>query len=138
MAIGMLLLTNAATGAYIFATQMKPSGSTVESRPATSLARKAMVQGANLRQNSEMQACYETFLRRGPTVDEGVVEMHWLLETTGRISSLRLVKTDLDDQQMMECMMEALNAMTFRAPKEATMVAHKFNFRRRSPSTVNF
>lgn len=139
IAIGILLLSNLSSGAYIFATQSKSD------EPAASVkslndgnVRKAIVQAANLQQNSELQACYESFLRQSPRVEEGVVEMHWLLEKTGKISDLQMVRTEIEDQHFLECMKKTLSALTFRAPSNPTMVAHKFKFRKRTPGSVNF
>lgn len=140
LAIGLLLLTNVLTGAYLFARQFSPT-----KRPQNALAagkviseKKGSVQEGSLKHNGELQKCYDTFLARNPIVDEGVVEMHWLLQTSGQISSLELVRTELPDQELMECMMSKLTTMTFRAPQSPVLVAHKFNLKKRTPSSVTF
>lgn len=136
VAIGLLMLTSAVMGAFLFALQKRPFANSSAKTPPT--PRRAYVPEANLNHNTELQACYETFLSRGPAIEEGVVEMHWLLEKSGRISDLELVNTELNDQTLVECLMSKLSTMTFHAPTAPVMVAHKFNFKRRSPGSVTF
>jgi len=140
IAIGLLLLSNVVMGAYIVAHHshhVLAESAAMAAEPNLP-PRKAMVHEANLIHNSELQACYETFLARGPSIEEGVVEMHWMLEKSGHISSLELVKTELPDKDLMECLMGKLNTMTFRAPASATLIAHKFTFKKKNTGKVTF
>lgn len=104
------------------------------------LRKKGIVQEAGLTQSNDLQACYESFLQREPKVDEGVVEVHWMLDKTGKISSMELVRTELDDQTFTYCILDKIKKMTFHAPPKArpTLVAHKFNFHKRSPASIDY
>jgi hypothetical protein len=103
-------------------------------------SRKGQVQGANLNQEDELQTCYESYLKRQPKVEEGVVEVHWMLDKGGRISSMELVRSDLEDQTFTHCLLEKIKKMTFHPPTvtRPTLVAHKFNFKRRTPASLSF
>jgi len=103
-------------------------------------ARKAVLLEASLKQEDELQACYESYLRLQPQIEEGVVEVHWMLDRRGKVSSMEMVRSDLDDENFKKCLLEKIKKMTFRAPpkNQPTLVAHKFNFHKRSPANVNF
>jgi len=145
LAIGMLVLSNLAMAALLYARRPGARGSFIaalkgieDANPALPPPRKAVVHEANLSHNNDLQECYETFLSRNPVVEEGVVEMHWRLEKNGHISALQLVRTELNDQTLMDCMMDRLNTMNFHPPAAPQLISHKFTFRRRTPSSVSF
>jgi hypothetical protein len=87
-----------------------------------------------------LQSCYQSFLRREPRIDEGVVEVHWMLDKHGKISSMEMVHADLGDDAFTECLLEKIKKMTFKAPPQAkpTLVAHKFKFHKRAIASLDF
>jgi hypothetical protein len=103
-------------------------------------AKKAVLLEANLKQEDELQACYESYLRLQPQIEEGVVEVHWMLDRRGKVSSMEMVRSDLEDEGFKRCLLEKIKKMTFRAPpkNQPILVAHRFNFHKRSAASVNF
>lgn len=98
-----------------------------------------LVAGASLKDNSELQACYEDFLKRQPQIDEGVVEVHWLLDAKGKLASLQLVRSDMDDAVFTQCLLDKIRHMKFHTPaKSAVLVSHKFNFHKRNSERVAY
>ncbi|MGZ3723972.1 MAG: AgmX/PglI C-terminal domain-containing protein [Bdellovibrionales bacterium] len=142
------LITASLFGAYLLASEAgllsgkmaaaAKSGAQMQDRMP--MRKKGVLLEAGLAQEDELQNCYEAYLKREPKVDEGVVEMHWMLDPRGKISSMEMVHSDLEDETFTSCLLDKMKKMTFKAPPKArpTLVAHKFNFHKRSPSNVNF
>jgi hypothetical protein len=95
---------------------------------------------ANLKKGDDLQVCYESYLKREPKIEEGTVEVHWMLDKRGKISSMEMVHSDLEDENFVHCLLDKIKKMTFRPPPKAqpTLVAHKFNFKRRTPASLSF
>lgn len=103
------------------------------------MKKKASLLEAELHED-ELQTCYQNFLRTEPKVDEGTVEVHWLLDKRGKISSMQMVHSDLEDDTFTKCLLERIKKMTFRPPPQAkpTLVAHKFKFHKRAIASLDF
>ena len=144
IAWGTVLLLFTLTGALLFAREARRvaanTGTAVfiseqETAPGH---RHGSVQEANLNKNSELQACYESFLKREPKVEEGMVEVHWMLGKSGKISDMKLIHRELEDQTFTGCLLEKIKKMTFHPPIQPAIVAHKFNFHKRTPANVDY
>lgn len=98
------------------------------------------VEAATFKPDTAVQACYNTFLARRPSLTEGVVVMKWMFDKEGRIDVLDLVQTDLPDQTFMTCLMDTIR--TARIPandsRVGKIISHKFKFRDRSPASMEF
>jgi hypothetical protein len=132
--IGLLLLTNAVTGTYILAKEK--NFKTGASRPVyaggLTSPPHAHVQEAVVKQ-TEIQACYETFLARRPAADEGAMIVHWVVNETGQLDLLKLIRSDFDDQPFADCVLEKIKNTQFPAAsaRAGILVSHKFNFHRK-------
>ena len=148
-AVGLLLVTNAISAAYIFAKEsnfwaLKSPGqphsvASVQGGSAAS-AKKGLVQGASLSQSGELQGCYEAFLAKEPKIDEGIVVVLWVVGKKGKVSDIKLMQSDLQDEVFTNCLMNKLNKMSLASPSNVpgTIVSHKFNFHRKTPANVAF
>lgn len=103
------------------------------------MKKKGMLLEAQLHEE-ELQTCYQNFLRTEPKVDEGTVEVHWLLDKRGKISTMQMVHSDLENDAFTKCLLERIKKMTFRPPPQAkpTLVAHKFKFHKRAIASLDF
>jgi hypothetical protein len=136
-AILLLAFSNAAVCALFMAHQFRKAPP--PRAPSAEKPRKAIVKEAKFDQ-SALQSCYEQFLQRGPKTDEGVVVVNWMIDPSGKITSLKLMRTDLDDQEFVSCVLDHVQAMTLTPPSrtQSTLVAHTFNFHRKSESQLDF
>lgn len=107
---------------------------------STAGPKKAIVKGGSAAHDDELQECYEALLRRQPEIQEGTVEVHWMLDPRGKISSMQMVRSDWEDTTFTGCVMEQIKRMTFHSPSKSrpTLVAHKFNFHKRSPAAIDY
>jgi hypothetical protein len=143
-----LLIATVLSGAYLLAKEAGLLSGKMREAAAQSkdemdrmpLRKKGVLLEAGLGREDELQACYQSFLKREPNVDEGVVEVHWMLDKRGKISSMEMVHSDLGDEDFNRCLLDKIKKMTFKAPPKAkpTLVAHKFNFHKRSPASLDF
>jgi len=147
--IAAALMTAVLSGAYLLATEAgllsaKVASAAMQTREQLQdrmpMRKKGILLEAGLGREDELQNCYEAFLKREPKIDEGVVEMHWMLDPRGKISSMEMVHTDLEDADFTQCLLEKMKKMTFKPPPKArpTLVAHKFNFHKRASSSLDF
>lgn len=133
-AILVLAFTNVVTFAFL----INRRSAQAETRPP---AIKAVVKPAKrVSDDNALQSCYESFLARGPQIDEGAVVVHWIIDPDGKISSLKLMRTDLQDDDFTSCILDNVKRMTFTPPSKdhATLVAHTFNFKRKTASALEF
>ena len=85
----------------------------------------------------KLEACYENFLKTKPQVDEGTLVVRWDINSKGQVSTTKVVESDLKDKKFTNCVIESLKQAHF--PQTATYpksVAHKYNFKRRSPASL--
>lgn len=138
--IGLLLFSNLAFAVALFGDlKFEAKGAKKASvKPPSPL--KGQVQGGGLKDDSEIQACYEAFLMRSPPVTEGTVVMHWVLDETGKIDFLKLARTDLEDDTFTGCLLDTIRNTRFPASAEraGVMISHKFKFRRKTPEAIEF
>lgn len=100
----------------------------------------ATLESATFKPDTAVQACYNTFLARTPSLSEGVVVMQWMFNREGRIDALDLVRTDLPDQTFMTCLMDTIREARIPASdsRVGKLISHKFNFRNRTPAAMEF
>ncbi len=135
--IGAVLL---AREAGLLSKKMASAAALAGEQDRLPMRKKGILLEAGLGREDALQSCYEAFLKREPRVDEGVVEMHWMLDKRGKVSSMEMMHSDLADPEFKSCLLEKMKKMTFKPPPKAipTLVAHKFNFHKRSPASLNF
>ena len=148
--VAVLLLTNLASGSYILAkqTNFQPMLKAMEHDNRSTLAKSGLtISGlnrgvvetpTNFKNDAEMQACYKAFLAKQPPIDEGSVVVNWKYNRKGKIDWFNLVHTDLKDEAFTECLIERLRRAKMPVMQAGTIVAHKFNFKRVSPSKLDY
>lgn len=90
--------------------------------------------------DSEIQACYDSFLSRDPRVSEGAVVMHWIFNEEGHIDFLKLIKSDLEDQTFLDCLSDKVRATRIPAAdaRAGRLISHKFKFRHPATGQIEF
>lgn len=138
--IGLLLFSNLAFAVALFG-DLKEQPKAIQ-KPSVKPPgpSKGQIQGVDLRNDSQIQACYEAFLMRSPPITEGTVVMNWVLDETGQIDFLKLARTDLADEGFTSCLLDTIRATRFPASVEraGVMISHKFKFRRKTPDSIEF
>lgn len=140
----LVIVLLGAEGIYLLARQMGwihgQQAAQEQAQEKVGPKKKAVLLEANLAREDELQGCYENFLRTEPKVDEGTVEVHWMLDGRGHITSMEMAHSDLVDETFTQCLLDKIRKMTFKAPPKArpTLVSHKFNFHKRSPASLDF
>lgn len=139
--IAFLVFTNTGTAAFFMAKKWgKP-----ESVPSATAAaekdteKKGTVKAPPFKSNQgDLQACYETYLKSEPKVDEGAVTVHWRIGHDGQPEFLKLVHSDLQDATFNDCVLSKIKSSRFAERHGGALVAHTFNFHRKSPARLDF
>lgn len=142
-AIVALALVSLSTTAFIAVDRMKrPGDKEAMTKPGTpARARTAVVEPAPiLRNDGRLQACYETYLKKGPLVDEGAVRLHFTIKKTGEIEDLKLASSDLNDEEFTTCLLDEVRGRKVPVTEErlGVMINHKLNFKRRTPASIEY
>jgi hypothetical protein len=89
--------------------------------------------------NSQFESCYDAFLHTEPEKSEGSVVVNWIIGKNGEVESPTVMKSELKNQELHDCLTQQLQSLKFAAPVDGEVaVAHKFNFMKRSPAQVVF
>jgi hypothetical protein len=149
LVILVLVSSNFAAGYYIYSNWDHLHGRPPSARAA--LTKKKVEPGpvgynrgalkeAMVKYNSVFEECYNTFLHTEPAVAEGSVVVNWIIGKDGEVESPTVMKSELNDQSLHGCLTQHLQSLKFTPPKDQSevAVAHKFNFKKRSPSEVVF
>lgn len=101
---------------------------------------KTMVLGAIRAKASELQKCYDAYLFTHPEVKSGFIRVNWNIDAYGTVQSVSALDSQFDDPSFTGCVLENIRAWTFSPPpqSEPISVAHKFTFKNRAPSQLNF
>jgi hypothetical protein len=147
-AIGTLVVVNMVLCGALFASykgirswkDVKGLFSKQETTKPVAAAPKASVREATLKNDSRIQECYDSLLTRQPRVSEGAVVMHWIFNEQGQMDFLKLVRSDLEDQPFLDCLMETVKATRIPAAdsRAGKLISHKFTFRNKSPGELEF
>jgi hypothetical protein len=146
--IGLLILSNVALCCAFVAKELRLSKwkdlralfvreeKTVKPPPAP----QGDIKEATLKDSTQVQACYDSLLSRQPRANEGAVIMHWIFNEQGHIDFLKLVRSDMQDEPFINCLMATVR--TTRIPASDSrigkLISHKFTFRRRTPAELEF
>lgn len=134
--IVLLIGSNVAFAAYIFNDKIK-----LLLKMPKATKREAVVQPVSfLKNDNELQICYEAFLASQPTVDEGTVVFHMMLNERGSLDFLELAHSDLDDEGFTSCLLDKIQKKRYpvAADRVGVMIAQKLNFYKKSLTTMNF
>lgn len=147
LVILILFVSNLSSAAYIVfklskdrtvfhanQTAVKPKVSNIENYRRTS------VREALLNTNDILEGCYENFLRSEPSQPQGAMTMNWMIDQQGHVEALQLSSSEIDSPSLIDCVSEHIRAVQFVPPpgKDKVMIAHKFNFYRRTPASLKF
>lgn len=108
--------------------------------PSSEGEKLATVRGAVSAKMTFLQACYETYLAKEPTVINGSIRVSWHIDPMGQVGSVSILDSEFQDSELDECLLSQVRSWSF-APfpdEEPIAVAHKFTFRQRSPSSLDF
>ncbi len=142
-----LFTVHMAAGAYYMVRLGKGSGTakTTEAvakkpRETTAQKRRAVLHEALLAKNEQIEDCYEGYLRTEPSRPEGAIHVQWSIGETGEVVQPEVIKAEINDPTLIGCVLDQVRSLEFSALKKdgPTLLAHKFNFRRRSPASVSF
>lgn len=99
-----------------------------------------MLKAALMPHQSDLEFCYESFLKTKPVPSEGAVTVHWLVNSDGVVLSTELGKNELTDASFTDCLLEKLKNMSFPAPPEGRqmILSYKFHFRREPQASLKF
>lgn len=101
---------------------------------------KAMLQEAVLSQRTEMESCYDDYLRREPKATNGSIAVRWFITEEGGVESPTIAESEMSDDILKNCVLENVSKMVFDPKKFAdhTQFSYRFNFKARAPASVNF
>jgi hypothetical protein len=137
--IGLLLSTNLVFGVFVVAkaTQINKLFGVFNSKATSAKSgkltptRQSPLPTPNLGE-AKLTACYESFLGRKHSRDEGAVVVSWTVQPDGNVDVLKLVQTDLKDDAFNNCILDTLKKVHYtKALDHKQIVSHKFNFKRR-------
>lgn len=137
--IGLLLASNCAFAVALFGkSDLNSRGKKTVAKPPP--PPKATVRGASFKNDDEIQTCYEAYLLRSPTVTEGTVVMNWVLDNQGQLDYLKLVDSDLEEEQFKSCLLDVVRSTRFpaSAEKAGILISHRFKFRQKNPESIEF
>ncbi len=145
--IALLILINFAFGFALFGKELPfPNWKTFLSfkgeraKPGHAAPPAGMLDEATLKDDSAVQFCYDSFLKRAPQVSEGTVVMQWMFTDEGRTQFLNLVRSDLDDEPFLNCLTDTIRNTRWPAsdPRAGKLINHKFKFHIKTPSAMQF
>lgn len=99
-----------------------------------------LIKEALMPKQSELEDCYENFLRTKPEVSEGSITINWLIDAQGSVLSTELAKSEIENASLTECVLEKLKGLSFAPPPEhrQTVLAYKLRFKRKTQAALNF
>lgn len=117
-----------------------PQKKFVKKIQSTDPSPRGLVKEALLPKQTELEFCYENFLKTKPEVAEGTVTLRWLIDADGTVLSAQLEKSDLENEVLTGCILEKLNGLSFSPPPglRKTEVSYKLKFRPETQAALNF
>lgn len=96
--------------------------------------------GPVLKNDEKLEACYQNYLKKDPVHDEGIVRIHLTITPTGAIDQLDLVENELKDDEFTNCILTEIRTRHVPVTPErlASIINHKFSFKKRSPASINY
>ncbi len=100
---------------------------------------RAILKEAIYRNNSELESCYEAYLRREPAVSEGHLRLEWTVNEDGLADDFSSEGTQLQEVALEECIKETVRKISFKETNlPGVRMAHKFKFKQKTPSEIVF
>lgn len=101
---------------------------------------KIVLKEAMLAQRSEIEACYDEYLRREPKNMNGSIAVKWALTAEGKVQSPSIADSEIEDSLLKDCVLNQVSQMTFDPNKfaENMQFSYRFHFKARAPGSVNF
>ena len=118
--------------------ETKPT-KTVEAVPKPDPA-KAVLKESVFSQRTQIEGCYDDYLRREPDKKNGSIAVHWLIGSEGKVQSPTIADAEIDDSELKRCVLEQVSLMTFDPEKfgENMEFSYRFHFKARAPASVKF
>lgn len=138
LGFGLVLLLGTATSVVAYRTVVNYRRSEVR---VVKKPRVAKVESRSLLKNDEkLQACYQAYLKKDPVVVDGTVQVHMTITNSGAIDHLEMVASDIQDSDFTTCLMNEIKTrrLVATADRLGSIIRHKFNFRRRSPASIDY
>jgi hypothetical protein len=144
--VGVILLASAIAAGYIMNKKWRlfsPEAQASIKKPQVATLAAASIQD----RDNVLQVCYESYLGRGQdggvggyVRDDGQVLFHMMINKSGEVKSLELVKSDFSDDEFHQCLAEKIRShrVPASADRVGVMIAHKFKFRRKEVSQLKF
>lgn len=84
------------------------------------------------RQSAALKACYDIYLQDEPDLAEGKVTIDFQIDPDGTVSSPGIVKTELDDHALSDCLVARVAGFAFPPPpdRKKTYASHTFVFQK--------
>jgi hypothetical protein len=114
---------------------VKVSTQTAKPDPA-----KVLLKEAVLSQRTQIETCYDDYLKREPSKQSGSIAVKWLIGAGGHVESPAIADAELDDSELKKCVLEQVSMMTFDPGKfgENIQFSYRFHFKARAPSSIQF
>lgn len=111
------------------ATEEDGESATDQDSGMTSEAERDAIRRTVRQHRDEVAECYEQRLRENPDL-EGMITISWLVDPDGEVAQSRVVDSELDDEQVGECIADRILDWTFPelAGEGLTRVTYPFNF----------
>lgn len=80
----------------------------------------------------QIRDCYNVFVDKKPAVTDGIVMIDWTIQADGEVKKAELVSSELNDEELENCMIKAIEGFTFPPPPSGKpkYVAHKYRFKK--------
>lgn len=80
----------------------------------------------------QIRDCYNAFVDKKPAVTDGIVMIDWTIQPDGEVRKAELVSSELNDEDLSNCMIKAIEGFTFPPPPNGKpkYVAHKYRFKK--------
>ena len=75
----------------------------------------------------ELRVCYERLAQRDPNVS-GQVEFKWTIQVDGLVENVRVVKSQIKDEDTLECMIASLATWKFPKPSRGVVLDIDYPF----------
>jgi hypothetical protein len=92
----------------------------VAKEPLTGEIDPKLIENHIIRQQFQLQQCYELALRRNEKA-QGKVEWSWRIDTRGKISDIALLHSAIKDQKMTACMRKRIASWRFPRPRRGSV-----------------
>jgi hypothetical protein len=112
----------------LVASDFNPNKKVKVKEPLTGELDPTLVSKTIDRRKFELQLCYELALRRDQKTN-GKMEFSWRIDSRGRISDLKLLRSTIRDKRMVSCVRQKIAAWKFPRPRRGSIkIKYPFSF----------